>query len=122
MMPDRIAKGISQCASAGTLLCSTVIRTFGEDLGDAAEARPLHGLTLFYPKIASRGNSPNTSIHRVWVGNVSPEEKTNMTRRIRSCIDSSSCKQRLDLRSNSERMPIVGVVDGLNSVGIARHE
>src|SRR5436309_1604744 len=118
MMANCIAKSVSETAFAGTVLCSAVIRSFGEDLRDAGEAHGLHRLILFYPKIASSGNSPNTSIQSVWVGNVPPEEKTNMPRWIRSCIDATSGEERLDLRSHSERMPIVGVVDGLDSVGI----
>src|SRR5207248_5448228 len=67
----------------------------------------------------SRRQRTDAAKQREWLGNMAPQEKSNLTGWIWRSVNHAAREQGFDLRRHANRLPVVGEVQRLDTKGIA---
>ncbi len=75
-----------------------------------------------YDECRACGQRADFAIECVWFRHVTPDEKANVTRRLRGASHRAVAQQRLHLRRDADGMTIIGVIERLDAERIARQD
>ena len=90
-----------------------------EGVGDRRERAGRPGAVAVDPLRVAGRERPRAAVERVRLGDVAPQEKAGVARRVRLGVHAAHREQRLDLRRRPQRPPVVGDVERLDPVGVA---
>src|SRR5438132_5721482 len=93
-----------------------------QNLADIAKNTRSPRNAPIHPHRAAGGQAADVAEHCIRIGHVSPQEVTDVSRRVGREIDFSAIAQWFYLRSYAKGMAVIGVVERFDSERVAREK